>query len=85
LRDSDASELVYSDCEVPEDRKRTCLPYAPLDLAVVEHQAWRRDLHGDAPRALGEQQDRARIAEAIQGGVESHWAIALDLRDMSLR
>ena len=41
-------------------------PHAPLDLAVVEHQARRRDLHGGAARALVDQQHGATIGETIR-------------------
>ena len=56
-------------------------PHAPLDLAVVEHQARRRDLHGGSAGALVDQQHGARIGEPIQGLVQRHRTIALALDD----
>ena len=55
-------------------------PHAPFDLAVVEHQARRRDLHGGTAGALVDQQRGARIGETIQGLVQRHGTIALALR-----
>ena len=56
-------------------------PHASLDLAIVEHEARRRDLHGRTARALVDQQHGARIGEAIQRLVQRHRAIALALGD----
>ena len=55
---------------------RSDQPHAPLDLAVVEHEARRRNLHGGAARALVDQQDGARIGETIKCLVQRDRAVA---------
>ena len=56
-------------------------PHAPFDLAVVEHEARRRDLHGGAARALVDQQHGAGIGEAIERLIQRHRTVALALGD----
>ena len=51
-------------------------PHAPFDLAVVEHEARGRDLHGGAVRALVDQQHRARIGKTIERLVQRHGIVA---------
>ena len=63
-------------------------PHAAFDLAVVEHQARRRDLHGGAPGLGVDQQHRAGIAGAFEGVGEREGVIALapaDGEDLRLR
>ena len=55
-------------------------PHAAFDLAIVEHEARRGDLHGGAARALVDQQHGAAIGEMVQRLVERHRAIALGAR-----
>ena len=55
-------------------------PDAAFDLAIVEHEAGGRDLHGGAARALVDQQPRARIVEMVERLVQRHRAVALALR-----
>ena len=55
-------------------------PDAPLDLAIVEHEARRRDLHGAPAGALIDQQHGAVIGETTQGFIERDRPIALALR-----
>ncbi|CAM5632847.1 hypothetical protein SSCI18S_05682 [Sphingobium scionense] len=43
---------------------------ATLDLAVIEHDGWCRELHGRAARAAIDQQLRARRGEKIERAVE---------------
>ena len=54
---------------------------APLDLAIVEHDAGGRDLHGGAAGLLVDEQDGARIAEMIERRIERDRPIALALGD----
>ena len=49
---------------------RSDQPDAPLDLAVVEHEARRRDLNGGTSRALVDQQDGAAIGETIKSVIQ---------------
>ena len=56
-------------------------PDAALHLAVVEHQARRRDLHGGAARLAVDQKARARIGEPIQRLNQRDRLVALALRD----
>ena len=56
-------------------------PHAPFDLAVVEHETRRRDLHGGAARPLVDQQNGARIGEPIERLIQRHGTIALALGD----
>ena len=55
-------------------------PHAPFDLAVVEHEARRRDLHGGAAGALVDEQRGARIGEMVERLVQRHRTIAPALR-----
>ena len=52
---------------------------AAFDLAVVEHQAAGRDLHGGAARLAVDQQNRAGIGETLQRLVERDRPVALAL------
>ena len=54
---------------------------APLDLAVVEHDARRRNLHGSASRPLVDEQLRLAVIEMAERIIERHRTIALALRD----
>ena len=63
-------------------------PHAAFNLAVVEHQARRRDLHGGTPGLGVDQQQRARIAGAFDGVGKLEGMIALppaDGEDLRLR
>src|SRR5262245_9609962 len=55
--------------------------YAPLDLAVVEHDARCRDLHGGSSRALVDQQGSTTIREVMKSVIQTHRMIALALGD----
>src|SRR4051794_11982307 len=56
-------------------------PHAPLDLAVVEHAAGRRDLNGGPARALVDEEQGARIGEPIERLVKRDRAVAPTLGD----
>ena len=56
-------------------------PHAPFDLAVVEHDAAGRNLHGGAARLAVDQEHRAGIGEAIKRVIEHDRPVALALRD----
>ena len=56
-------------------------PDAAFDLAVVEHDAAGRHLHGGAARLRVDQQHGARIGEMVQRLVERDRPVALALRD----
>ena len=57
-------------------------PHAALDLAVIEHQARRRDLHGGAARLRSLTSSTARGSESRSSASSSvHRPIALALRD----
>jgi hypothetical protein len=54
---------------------------APLDLAVIEHDARRGDLHGGSSRALIDQQDGLTIGKTSKSVIQTHRMIALALCD----
>ena len=56
-------------------------PDAPFDLAVIEHEARRRDLHGGPAGALVDQQDGAMIGKTTESVIQAHRTIALALGD----
>ena len=56
-------------------------PDALLDLAIIKHEARRRDLHGGMTRPLVDQQNSAMIGKTIQGVIQRHGMIALALRN----
>ena len=56
-------------------------PHAAFDLAIVEHQTRRGNLHGRAARLAVDQQQGARIGEPAQRLVERDRPVALALGD----
>ena len=58
---------------------------APLDLAVVEHEARSRNLHGGPSRALIDQQDGLTIGKTSKSVIQTDRMVALALRDLSSR
>src|SRR5215469_12130200 len=56
-------------------------PHAPLDLAVVEHEARRWNLNGGTARALVDEEQGAAIGEPIERLIERDRAVAPALFD----
>src|SRR3546814_15130151 len=56
-------------------------PHPPFDLAIVQHDAGGRDLHGGATRALVDQQPRAWVIEMVERLGQRDWPVALALSD----
>ena len=56
-------------------------PDAPLDLAIIKHEARSRDLQGGSARALVDQQDGSMIGKTTENVIQALRMIALALRD----
>ena len=54
---------------------------ASFYLAIIQHEARGRNLHGCTSGALIDQEDGPRIGEMTNGGIQLHRTIALALRN----
>ena len=56
-------------------------PHAPFDLAIVEHDARRRHLHGGAARTLVDEEPGAAVIEMAERRVQRERTVAFALGD----